>query len=108
MCTKTIKYKDWFYNHSWPCNKPEFKEGLCKKHYTQNVNKTISWGDRNNYRSATLEDFNKRRSLKLKSSSTNNLFKYINGVIKQYSNKEGKYIECIIPVDVNLFCVKEI
>ena len=58
-----------------------------------------------NYRAATQEDLDKQRSLKLKNSNEHKLFMCQHGIMKEYSKKEGKYIQSTISADYELFCV---
>ncbi len=107
MCTKMIQHsaREVGKTYKSKCNKPEYKDGLCKYHYDRRETKLKNWIDRPEYRAATQHDLDTGRSLKLKNEHTNKLFMYRNGVIKWYSPKQNKYIEVGIPADYNLFCV---
>ena len=107
MCTKTIQHSARQIGKTYKskCNKPEYKNGLCKHHYDLSILKQTNWIDRPNYRAATQEDFDKQRSLKLKNSNKHKLFMCQHGIMKEYSKKEGKYIQSNISADYTLFCV---
>ena len=107
MCTKMIQHSARGVGKTYKskCNKPEYKNGLCKHHYNLSISKQINWIDRPNYKAATQEDFNKQRSLKLKNSNEHKLFMCQHGIMKEYSKKECKYVQSSISADYTLFCV---
>lgn len=108
MCNKIIYETFWYVSYKKLCSKPDFKEGLCKYHYTRNIEKQKNWIDRKNYRPATEEDLERGISLKLRSTNQHNIYKVIQGKVKIYSSKQDKYIDSDLLSDFNLFCVKTI
>lgn len=88
-------------------NKPEYKDGLCMYHYKMKLLKELDWIDRPGYRAATIDDFNKQRTMKLSNSNRNLLFQYRNGKIFQYSNKNNRYLFTPMKPDITKFCVKD-
>lgn len=87
------------------CPNPEYKDGLCQKHYTKQQEKALNWIERKQYRAATEKDISTIRQLKLKNTNQNRLFRCKNGKIEEYSSKENQYIPTEMPVDYTLFCV---
>lgn len=108
MCVKTITQSDYFGKVKWRCDKPEYKDGLCARHYKRAKEKQQNWGDRKTYRPATQEDLDRGRSLKLKATSVHAIYNCRGGEIKKYSAKEDKFISTDIKADYNLFCVKNL
>lgn len=108
MCTKTLKHsrRNLGIIYKSQCTRPEYKDGLCKKHYDNNVRKLTNWGDRQDYRPCTIDEFNRSKSLKLKNSNQHNIYRFLGGLIKKYSPKEDKYVETNLPIDYTLFCIK--
>lgn len=106
MCTKKITQTEFSIKVSWICKKPEYKDGLCKKHYDKMIHKALKWGDRPDYRPATQEDLDNDRSLKLRTSKEHILFKVRNGIVFRYYSKPGKYIAIDMDPDPEIFCVK--
>lgn len=99
MCDVGIIYKQ-------QCQKPEYKDGLCKYHYNKQQSKLVNWGDRVNYRSATQEDLDCQKSLKLKNTRVHHIFQCRSKIIYKFNPKNNNYeITNILP-DFNLFCVK--
>lgn len=106
MCNKSIQHTSREFGKTYKsvCKLPEFKSGLCKKHYKQLERKTKNWIDREEYRKATIEDLEQGRMLKLKHSNQNRNFQL---------RKSGLYelvqsltpIKSNIPIDHTLFCV---
>ena len=106
MCNKTIQHNSREVGKTYKsvCKLPEYKSGLCKKHYTQLERKTKNWIDREEYREATEKDLLEGRMLKLKYSNQNRNFQL---------RKSGLYelvqsltpIKSNIPIDPTLFCV---
>lgn len=106
MCTKITQHsaKEIGNTYRSICKNPEYKAGLCKKHYHQLERKTKNWIDRDEYREATKEDLEQGRMLKLKYSNQNRCFQL---------RKSGLYelvhsltpIKSNIPIDYKLFCV---
>lgn len=76
MCTKMIQHSARQVGKTYKskCDKPEYKNGLCKHHYDRSIEKQLNWIDRPNYRAATQEDLDKQRSLKLKNTNEHKLF----------------------------------
>ena len=107
MCTKTIKDMSlgWGVVEHRQCEKPEFQNGLCKRHFKRQQEKLVNWGDRELYRPATQHDLDTGRSLKLKDSHVHRLYMCRNGKIKVFSAKTNKYVEVSLPADYKLFCV---
>jgi dissimilatory sulfite reductase (desulfoviridin) alpha/beta subunit len=107
MCSKIVKVsvRDFGVIGKLKCSKPDFKDGLCKHHYTRRNAKLINWMDRKGYRNATQHDLDTGRSMKLKHSHAHKLYQCRKGVIKIWSRADNKYIECGLPSDFNLFCV---
>ena len=86
------------------CRTSVFKDGYCEHHYKRWQDKMINWGNRPNYDTATMDDFTKQRSLKLKDTFSHRLFRFNKGVIQE--NKQDKYFDTDLVVDPSLFCVK--
>lgn len=98
--------RDFGKTYKSQCNEPEYKDGLCKRHYNNSIKKQLNWINRDTYRPATIEDILQGRSLKLRNSNQNNLFMLRKGVIKQETKKHPyRWIDTNYAVDPNLFCV---
>ena len=79
MCTKMVQHsaKEVGKTYKSKCNKPEYKDGLCKYHYDRREAKLRNWIDRPEYREATQHDLDTGRSLKLRNENTHKLLKQI-------------------------------
>lgn len=107
-CNKKIKHtmRDMGIIGTSICDKPVHEAGMCLGHYNAWQRKLVFWGQRKEYREATMDDLLKGRSVKLKLTNVHNIFRCLGGKMKRYSSKENKYVETDYPVDNNLFCVK--
>lgn len=107
MCTKVVQHtaRNIGKTYKSVCEKPDYKDGLCKHHYSRKMEKQKNWIDRDDYRPATQNDLDTGRSLKLRNTNQHNLYQLRKGVIKQFSSTQNKYIEVDIAPDFNLFCV---
>lgn len=88
------------------CTKPEFKDGLCKKHYDKKIVKELPWGNRSNYRQATMDDLKSGRSMKLKDIKWHFIYSYRKGIINRYYAKENIWKPTDMSIDPEPFCVK--
>ena len=90
------------------CGKPVFQDGLCHYHYTRMISKQRYWGDRKEYRTATVEDFERSRSLKLKASNVHHIYRYRkhDNSMLRYDSKTNKWIKTDVDPNPELFCVK--
>ena len=85
------------------CNKPVYKDGLCKKHYDREYAKTLKHKDREGYRDATEEDFIKRDKIfYIKSLGSHGGYIYKNG--KMFTFSSGKPTN--LPIKPDLFRVR--
>jgi len=93
-CQRIIQHteKDLGKTYKSICNKPTFKDNLCKSHYQQQFKKRINWEHRDNYRPATIDDFYNHVTLKLNGTNTNILYKYSNIGMLKYNKTENKYL----------------
>lgn len=104
MCTKIITDKNFqgmgfIYKHQ--CNKPEYKDGLCKHHYERKLEKSIPFKDRENYFEPSLEELKSGKLLHLKHLGAHGGFKFKKGKIYSFSSeKETNY-----PIDTSLFVI---
>ncbi len=110
MCTRIIQhtFQGIGKTHKSQCTKPDYKDGLCKKHYDRRKEKLTNWIDRVGYREATQHDLDTGRSLKLKNEHTHRLFICRKDIIKEYNSNQSKYLEINIPADFKLFCVRDL
>ena len=105
MCNKVIKETAWSgMTTKRYCQKPVFKEGLCAYHYKRKIAKAIPYGEREGYRQATQEDFDKMRNLKLKTMGSYGGHIYLKGVIV---NSDGHNKPTKIKPDLTLFVVND-
>lgn len=109
MCTKTVELnmRDVGIIGTKKCERPDYKDGLCKHHYNRCKLKCTNWGDRDNYKEATEAEMKSGLSMKLKNTHQHKIYQY-RGVIKVYDHKTGKYIDTNLPIDHTLFCTKMI
>lgn len=107
MCTKIIQHsaREIGKTYKSRCNKPDYKNGLCKYHYDKTIEKQKNWIDRENYKPATIDDILKGRSLKLRNSNQNLIFMYRKGIIKRNYNKAPFWRDTEYPANPDLFCV---
>lgn len=85
------------------CNKPVYKDGLCKHHYDREYAKTLKHKDREGYRDATEEDFIKRdRLFYIKTLGSHGGYIYRNGMMYNFNmNKPTN-----LPANPELFRVR--
>lgn len=105
-CSKKIVMKGFGMILRTECTNPVYKEGLCKKHFNKAIEKSKNWGSRKNYSPATIGDLKAERSLKLKNSNLNVLFRGHKGKIQIYQKKLNKYVDTDLEYSPNEFCVK--
>lgn len=106
MCTKKITKHGFLSSISYKCDRPDFKDGLCYQHHAKAVEKSKHWGERNNYRSATEQEFRIGKSMKLKCSNQHILYRQRNGIIQMYSSKTNTWDNTILILNHTHFCVK--
>jgi len=106
-CTKTVKMtaRGRGVIGKRICGCAVHADGLCKKHHDKRQSRLTNWEDRPDYRQATQDDLNRGRSMKLKGTHVHRLFMCRQGVIKEFSSKESKYLPSGIAADPSLFVV---
>ena len=101
MCTKKIVDKSFGIKSSWLCKRPEYKDGLCKRHYEAKIRKQTLFKDRPGYRQPTLLELKSGKTLYLKNMGSHGGFSFRKGVI----TNDGK--ETNLPVNPELFVIKD-
>lgn len=83
MCKQIIQHsaRNIGKTYKSTCNKPEYKEGLCKYHYKKKIKKSTLFGDREGYREATQKDLDLGKRIYLKNKGSYGGHRCIKGVI---------------------------
>jgi hypothetical protein len=92
--------------HKSRCTKPVYRDGLCKKHYTNYRRKMTPWGERRDYRVITLAEMQNGKYFKLKYSHTHKLLRLRTGVIQQYVSSTDSWIDTDFEINPEAYCVK--
>jgi hypothetical protein len=108
MCNKTIKLsmRDVGIIGKTTCNRPDYKDNLCKKHYKQLQSKLTNWEDRPDYRDCTYDEMIRGCHLKLKTTRIHVIYRFRKNVIEAFHSKSNKWIPTTIEPNNNLFCIK--
>lgn len=80
-CKKIITEKNWLSTIKWKCQKPEYKDGLCKHHYDAKIRTSTPYGQREGYREPTLEEMKSGKTLYLKTMGSYGGHRMMKGVI---------------------------
>jgi hypothetical protein len=86
-----------------------YKDGLCWEHYKKKVLKTKNWGERDDFRSATWEDFYDGLHMRLKDEAKDNIYRYFNGYIQKMGRDRSvnnPFLYTSISPKPEKFCVK--
>jgi hypothetical protein len=90
------------------CTKPEYKDGLCKRHYVLKMTKSLPWGERKEYRDVTEQEFNSGKPMLLKVRKEHVRYAYRKKQMCRWSEKQGVWIpESTIPMNYALYCVRK-
>ena len=108
MCTKVIKEYQYGLKYLRVCQKPDFKDGLCQYHYRRAKEKSTVWGERPDYREATLKEFTMGRSVKLKHENAHHIYRFRNNTIQKYSPKRDAWENTDLMLPYTSFCIKYI
>ena len=101
MCTKKIIDKTFGIKSIWFCTRPEYKDGLCKRHYDAKIWRQTPFKDRPGYKEPTLLELKSGRLLYLKNIGSHGGFKYCKGKIVT------DYKETSLPIDPQLFVIRD-
>lgn len=88
------------------CNKPVYRDGLCKKHYTNYRRKMTPWGERREYRVITLAEMQKGKYFKPRYTHLNRILRLRCGYIQEYSAAEDDWIDTNLEINPEAYCVK--
>ncbi len=92
--------------HTSKCTKEVYREGLCKKHYTNYRRKMTPWGERRDYRPITLEEMNRGKYFKLRYSHVHKLLRLRFGVIQEYISSTDSWNDTLFEINPEAYCVK--
>lgn len=92
--------------HKSQCTKPVYRDGLCKKHYTQYRRKTTPWGERLDYRVITLAEMNKGKYFKPRYTHVNRILRLRFGVIQEYKSSIDDWEDTDLEINPEAYCVK--
>jgi hypothetical protein len=107
-CIKTNKETIMGMQYRSKCERPVYENGLCKKHYDRAIEKSKNWIQRKNYAPATLDQLKSGRSLKLKNSNMNILFRGHKGIIQIWSKHSEEWTNTDLKFEPDEFCIKTI
>lgn len=107
-CKQIMKHdmRDVGITHTSQCTKPVYRDGYCKKHYTNYRRKKTPWGERRDYRPITLEEMNKGKYFKLRYSHVHKLLRLRQGVIQEYKSNTDTWSDTEREINYELYCVK--
>jgi hypothetical protein len=107
-CSKIVWHdmKDVGKTHRSKCTKPVYRDGLCKKHYTNFRRKTTPWGERKEYRVITLAEMQRGKHFKLRYSHQHRMFRMRTGVIQEYKTSDDDWHDTELEIDPEKYCVK--
>jgi hypothetical protein len=90
------------------CTKPEYKEGLCKQHYDKKVLKHTPWGQREEYRDVTEQEFISGKPMLMKKSIQHTRYALRRKQMCRWVQKLNAYMpDATIPMDYTLYCVRK-
>lgn len=92
--------------HKSKCTKPIYRDGLCKKHYTNYRRKLTPWGERRDYRVITLAEMHKGKYFKPRYTHVHRVLRLRTGVIQEYHAGTDDWYDTELEINPDSYCVK--